>query len=57
MNHKDMAAMTSVFEGGYVDRVYLDTKGIPTGGKGHAFHVGSYVPVEASDAFFKQDFN
>ena len=29
---------------GYRNRVYVDTVGVPTGGYGHAFHVGSSLP-------------
>ena len=40
---------------GYRDRVYLDSEGKPTCGWGHFLWVGSKVPLEASEAFFKQD--
>lgn len=40
---------------GYKDRVYLDSEGKPTCGWGHYLWVGSRVPLEASEAFFKQD--
>jgi lysozyme len=40
---------------GYRDRVYLDSEGKLTCGWGHHLWVGSKVPIEASDAFFKQD--
>lgn len=40
---------------GYRDRVYLDSEGKPTCGWGHNLWVGSRVPLEACEAFFKQD--
>lgn len=40
---------------GYRDRIYLDSEGKLTCGWGHHLWVGSKVPIEASDAFFKQD--
>jgi len=40
---------------GYRSEVYLDSKGKPTCGWGHYLWVGSKVPLEASEAFFKQD--
>ena len=40
---------------GYRDEVYLDSKGLPTCGWGHLLWVGSKVPKEAVEAFFKQD--
>jgi lysozyme len=40
---------------GYRDRVYLDSENKPTCGWGHYLWVGSRVPLEASEAFFKQD--
>jgi len=36
-------------------KVYLDSKGFPTCGTGHLLWVGSRVPSEACEAFFKQD--
>jgi len=41
---------------GYRNRVYLDTKGIPTGGWGHAFLEGSRLPMQASIELFEHDF-
>ena len=40
---------------GFRDRIYLDSLGKPTCGYGHHLWVGSRVPIEASEAFFKQD--
>lgn len=40
---------------GYSDRVYLDTVGIPTGGYGHAFVVGSYIPPHIAHQFLWLD--
>lgn len=40
---------------GYSDRVYLDTSSFLTCGWGHCLRVGSLVPIEASEAFFKAD--
>jgi len=40
---------------GFRDRVYLDSEGKPTCGWGHCLWVGSKVPSEACEAFFKQD--
>ncbi len=40
---------------GFRDRVYLDSEGKPTCGWGHYLWIGSKVPVEACEAFFKQD--
>jgi len=40
---------------GYSDTVYLDTKGVPTGGYGHAFLAGSPIPREVADILFWHD--
>lgn len=40
---------------GYRDTVYKDSEGFLTCGWGHALHLGSKVPLEASEAFLKQD--
>ena len=37
--------------------VYLDTEGVPTGGWGHAFHVGSELPLDVCLRLFNHDFN
>uniref|UniRef100_A0A6H1ZKH1 Putative structural protein n=1 Tax=viral metagenome TaxID=1070528 RepID=A0A6H1ZKH1_9ZZZZ len=40
---------------GYVEKIYLDTKDIPTCGWGHALLVGTKVPKEVCEIFLKQD--
>ena len=40
---------------GYSDTVYKDSLGHLTGGWGHAFMLGSKIPVEASEAYLRQD--
>lgn len=40
---------------GFRDHVYLDTEGVPTGGYGHAFLVGSYLPGDVSDLLLRND--
>ena len=40
---------------GFRDRVYLDTKGIPTCGWGHALLPYSRVPVSVCEIFFAED--
>lgn len=40
---------------GFRDTVYLDSEGKPTCGWGHYLWIGSRVPLEAAEAFFKQD--
>lgn len=40
---------------GFKDEVYLDSLGFPTCGWGHHLWVGSKVPLECCEAFFKQD--
>ena len=42
---------------GYREEVYLDTVGVPTGGWGHAFHVGSTLPKHIWENVFTYDFN
>jgi len=41
---------------GFSDRVYLDTVGVPTGGYGHAFHVGTEIPVYVAEALLWLDY-
>jgi lysozyme len=41
---------------GYRNDVYIDTVGVPTGGYGHAFHVGSSLPKDIWDEVFEYDF-
>ena len=40
---------------GYRDKVYLDSEGHLTCGWGHCLRLGTKVPIEASEAFFKAD--
>ena len=40
---------------GYRDVIYLDSEGYPTCGWGHHLRVGSKVPKEVSEAFFRED--
>lgn len=40
---------------GFRDRIYLDTKGNPTGGWGHHFYPGSKLPLECCELLLKQD--
>lgn len=40
---------------GYEGRVYLDSVGVPTGGYGHAFLVGSEIPIEVARRLFWHD--
>ena len=40
---------------GFKDRVYLDSKGIPTCGWGHALHVGSRVPMAVCELLLAED--
>ena len=48
--------ITSIKESeGYVEKIYLDTKGIPTCGWGHALIVGSKITKEVCEIFLKQD--
>ena len=56
MNLDEVAEMTKSFEGGYADEVYLDSEGVPTGGYGHAFLVGSKIPLVVANALFRMDF-
>jgi len=41
---------------GYRPYVYFDTKGIPTGGYGHAFLPHSTIPHEIAEMFFERDY-
>lgn len=40
---------------GFEPTVYYDTRGIPTGGWGHAFLIGSPIPANVAKAYFKLD--
>lgn len=42
---------------GYKNKIYLDHKGNVTGGWGHHFWVGSYLPKEVSEILLKMDIN
>jgi len=48
MDYDDVMNMIRRHEG-FSAEVYLDTVGVPTGGYGHAFHVGSYIPVYVAE--------
>ncbi len=56
MNDQKTQALIKQHEG-YREKVYLDTKGIPTGGWGHAFHVDSPLTQEICELLFEQDYN
>jgi GH24 family phage-related lysozyme (muramidase) len=51
----DLAEKLIRSDEGYRERVYLCTAGVPTGGWGHAFHVGSRLPAEIWEAIFRFD--
>jgi len=55
MTLEDAADMIKRHEG-LRGRVYLDTEGVPTGGWGHAFHVGSELPFDVCLKLFNHDF-
>ena len=42
-------------EEGFSETIYLDTKGIPTGGRGHAFQLGSRLDTEIWEIIFNYD--
>ena len=42
-------------EEGYREEIYLDIYGIPTGGHGHAFQVGSRLPRKIWETIFNYD--
>ena len=54
--YKDIAEMIRSHEGGYAEKVYTDSVGVPTGGWGHAFHIGSRIPLPVATALFDMDF-
>ncbi|NNF99491.1 MAG: glycoside hydrolase [Desulfobacteraceae bacterium] len=54
MEYEDFIKQLKRHEG-FRNKVYLDTEGIPTGGWGHAFIVGSNIPVEAAEMFLRHD--
>jgi len=55
MTLEDAADMVKRHEG-LKHKIYLDTVGIPTGGWGHAFHVGSELPFDVCLRLFNHDF-
>jgi len=56
MTLEDTADMIKRHEG-IRHEIYLDTEGVPTGGWGHAFHVGSELPFDVCLRLFNHDFN
>lgn len=55
MTDAEIVNMIKRHEGG-PGPVYRDSVGILTCGYGHALHEGSFVPIEAANAFFESDF-
>ena len=55
MTLEDAADMVKRHEG-LKNNIYLDTVGVPTGGWGHAFHVGSELPFDVCLRLFNHDF-
>lgn len=55
MNDTDIQAMIKRHEG-YRQDIYLDTVGVPTGGYGHAFHLGSSLPQQVWCQIFYHDY-
>lgn len=51
MQKRDMIKMHE----GYREAVYIDSVGVPTGGYGHAFHVGSTLPQLIWEEIFVED--
>ena len=47
--------MTTRDNEGYSESIYLDTKGVPTGGWGHAVTVGSKLPKAIWEAIYQYD--
>lgn len=54
VSHKSLYDLLE-YEEGKKDKIYLDIKGIPTGGIGHAFHVGSKLPKKIWHLIFLND--
>ena len=54
MDADDVLEMIKRHEG-YRDKVYLDSKGVPTVGYGHALQVGSKVSLAVADKLFWDD--
>jgi len=55
MTLEDTADMIKRHEG-LRHKIYIDTEGVPTGGWGHAFHVGSELPFDVCLRLFNHDF-
>ena len=55
MNDIEVMSMIKQHEG-FRERVYLDTMGVPTGGFGHAFHLGSSLPEVIWHEIFYHDY-
>lgn len=55
MEDRDIQSMIKRHEG-YRQNIYLDTEGVPTGGYGHAFHVGSSLLRSMWDLIFIYDY-
>ena len=55
MTLEDAAEMIKRHEG-LRHKIYIDTEGVPTGGWGHAFHVGSELPFDVCLRLFNHDF-
>jgi len=55
MTLEDTADMIKRHEG-LRHNIYLDTEGVPTGGWGHAFHLGSELPFDVCLRLFNHDF-
>ena len=55
MNDIDIQKMIKRHEG-YRQNIYLDTAGVPTGGYGHAFHLGSSLPQQVWSLIFYHDY-
>jgi len=55
MNNKLIA--TIKHDEGYREEIYFDTEGIPTGGFGHAFHIGSKLPQYIWELILEIDIN
>lgn len=55
MIDSEIQAMIKNHEG-YRKDIYIDTVGVPTGGYGHAFHMGSQLPDAVWEFIFRHDF-
>ena len=55
MNDSNIQKMIKRHEG-YKASIYLDSTDVPTGGYGHAFHVGSILPDAIWEFIFRYDF-